>query len=160
MNIKIIGVGKIKEKFFTKAIEEYEKRMRPYVKFSIIELKDESAFDNISKKDLEILKDKEAERILSKINDQDFLISLEILGKQMDSVDFSEFIKEKMDDGFVSDMVFVIGGSYGLSKKVSDRADFKLSFSKMTLPHQLMRLVLIEQIYRAFRIINNHPYHK
>lgn len=160
MNIKIICVGKIKEKFYKNAIDEYLKRLKIYCKLEIIEVNDESAPENLSDKELELIKDREGERILSKLSDNDFVISLEILGKQMSSENFSNFIKKEMLDGFGRDMVFVIGGSNGLSKNISDRSNYKLSFSKMTFPHNLMRLILIEQIYRAFRIINNHPYHK
>lgn len=160
MHIKIIGVGKIKEKFYTSAINEYLKRLTPYNKVSVIEVSDEPAGENLSEKELEQVKEKEGERILKKIKDEDYVISLEILGKQMSSEAFADFIKDEMAKGFGRDMVFVIGGSNGLSKEVSKRSNYKLSFSKMTFPHQLMRLVLIEQIYRAFRIINNHPYHK
>lgn len=160
MKIKILAVGKIKEKFFTAGIKEYEKRMGPYCKLSIVQVPDESAGENLSQKQLEAVKNREGERILSKINDKDFVVTLEILGKQMTSEGFASFIEDEMANGFGRDIVFVIGGSNGLSKYVSKRSNYKLSFSKMTFPHQLMRLVLIEQIYRAFRIINNHPYHK
>ncbi|MDD7463931.1 MAG: 23S rRNA (pseudouridine(1915)-N(3))-methyltransferase RlmH [Anaerococcus sp.] len=160
MNIKIIGVGKIKEKYFSSGIKEYQKRLGPYCKFSIIEVGDEPAGENLSAKELEQVKEKEGEKILKKIKDDDYVITLEILGKQMSSEAFADFIKNEMATGFGRDMVFVIGGSNGLSKEVSQRSNYKLSFSKMTFPHQLMRLVLTEQIYRAFRIINNHPYHK
>ncbi|MDD7305238.1 MAG: 23S rRNA (pseudouridine(1915)-N(3))-methyltransferase RlmH [Peptoniphilaceae bacterium] len=160
MNIRIIGVGKIKEKYFTSAINEYLKRLTPYCKLQLIEVKDEPASESLSEKELEIVKRKEGERILNNIKEEDFVVSLEILGKQMTSEKFAEFISAEMDTGFGRNMVFVIGGSNGLSKEVSTRSNYKLSFSKMTFPHQLMRLVLIEQIYRAFRIINNHPYHK
>lgn len=160
MKIKIIGVGKIKEKFFKDAIKEYLKRMGPYCKLEIIEVADESAAENLSQKELDQVKEIEGDRILKKIKDEDFVVSLEILGKQMTSENFAAFIENEMAEGFGRDMVFVIGGSNGLAKEVSQRANYKLSFSKMTFPHQLMRLVLCEQIYRAFRIINNHPYHK
>ena len=106
------------------------------------------------------VKEKEGERILEKIEDSDYVVSLEILGKQIDSVGFAKFIENEMREGFGRNIVFVIGGSNGLAKEVSNRSNYKLSFSKMTFPHQLMRVILLEQIYRGFRIINGHPYHK
>ena len=160
MNIKIIAVGKIKEKFYKDAINEYLKRMSKYNNIEIIEVADEMAAENLSEKELEQVKDKEGEKILAKIEEQDYVVTLEILGKQMDSIEFSKFIQNQRQEGFGRNLVFVIGGSNGLSKKVSQRSNYKLSFSKMTYPHQLMRVILIEQIYRAFRIINGHPYHK
>lgn len=160
MDIKIIAVGKIKEKFYKEAIEEYLKRMTSYNNIEIIEVADEMAAENLSEKELDQVKAKEGERILSKINTDDFVVSLEILGKQMDSIEFAKFIENEMKEGFGRNLVFVIGGSNGLSKEVSKRSNKKLSFGKMTYPHQLMRVVLTEQIYRAYRIINGHPYHK
>lgn len=160
MDIKIIAVGKIKEKFYKEAIEEYLKRMTSYNNIEIIEVVDEMAAENLSEKELDQVKAKEGERILSKINTDDFVVSLEILGKQMDSIEFAKFIENEMKEGFGRNLVFVIGGSNGLSKEVSKRSNKKLSFGKMTYPHQLMRVVLTEQIYRAYRIINGHPYHK
>lgn len=160
MDIKIIEVGKIKEKFYKEAINEYLKRMQAYNKIEIIEVPDEQAPENLSDKEIEQVKEKEGERILGKIEDSDYVVSLEILGKQVDSVGFAKFIENEMQEGFGRNLVFVIGGSNGLSKEVSNRSNYKLSFSKMTFPHQLMRVVLIEQIYRGFRIINGHPYHK
>ncbi len=160
MNIKIIAVGKIKEKFYKEAIAEYAKRMGPYNSIEIIEVPDEMAPENLSDKEIEQIKDKEGEKILAKITDTDYVVSLEILGKQLTSEQFASFIQTEMAEGFGRDMVYIIGGSNGLSAEVSKRANYKLSFSKMTFPHQLMRVVLMEQIYRAFRIINGHPYHK
>lgn len=160
MNIKIIGVGKIKEKFYKDAIDEYMKRMTSYNNIEIIEVPDEMAPENMSDKEIEQVKAKEGEKILGKINDTDYVVTLEILGKQMTSEGFADFIKNEMAEGFGRDLVFVIGGSNGLSPEVSQRSNYKLSFSKMTFPHQLMRVVLMEQIYRAYRIINRHPYHK
>lgn len=160
MNINIVAVGKIKEKYFKDGINEYLKRLGPYCKIKIIEVADEKAPENLSDKDLENVKIKEGERILSKIKDDAFLVTLEILGKQMTSEGLADFIRNEELEGFGRDLVFVIGGSNGLSNEVSKRANYKLSFSKMTFAHQLMRLILCEQIYRAFRIINNHPYHK
>ena len=160
MDIKIIAVGKIKEKFYKNALDEYLKRMGPYNKIKIIEVPDEQAPETLSDKEIEQVKEKEGEKILSKIEDSDYVVSLEILGKQMTSEKFADFIQNEMLEGFGRNMVFVIGGSNGLSKEVSNRSNHKLSFSKMTFPHQLMRVVLLEQIYRAYRIINGHPYHK
>lgn len=160
MDIKIIAVGKIKEKFYKQAIEEYLKRMQTYNNIEIIEVADEPAGENLSEKEIEQVKDKEGEKILNKVKDDDYVVSLEILGKQETSESFAKFIETEMTEGFGRNLVFIIGGSNGLSKNVSQRANKKQSFSKMTYPHQLMRVILIEQIYRAFRIINGHPYHK
>lgn len=158
MKISIICVGKIKEKYFTMAIEEYSKRLSKYVKLNIIEVLDEKAPENISASDENIIRQKEAERILKNIKDE-FVVALCIDGQQFDSVCFSEFIQKNMIKG-VSHISFVIGGSLGLHKSVIERANFKISFSKMTFPHQLMRVILLEQIYRAERILKNEPYHK
>lgn len=160
MDIKIIAVGKIKEKFYKQAIEEYLKRMQTYNNIEIIEVADEPAGENLSEKEIEQVKDKEGEKILNKVKDDDYVVSLEILGKQETSESFAKFVETEMAEGFGRNLVFIIGGSNGLSKNVSQRANKKQSFSKMTYPHQLMRVILIEQIYRAFRIINGHPYHK
>ena len=160
MDIKIIAVGKIKEKFYKDAIDEYLKRMQAYNKLEIIEVADEMAAENLSEKELEQVKEKEGERILGKISKEDYVVSLEILGKQIDSIEFAKFIENEMAEGFGRNLVFVIGGSNGLAKEVSQRSNKKLSFGKMTYPHQLMRVILTEQIYRAYRIINGHPYHK
>lgn len=160
MDIKIVAVGKIKEKFYKDAIDEYLKRMQTYNKVEIIEVADEMAAENLSEKELEQVKEKEGERILGKISKEDYVVSLEILGKQMDSIEFAKFIENEMAEGFGRNLVFIIGGSNGLAKEVSQRSNKKLSFGKMTYPHQLMRVILTEQIYRAYRIINGHPYHK
>ena len=160
MDIKIIAVGKIKEKFYKDAIDEYLKRMQAYNKLEIIEVADEMAAENLSEKELEQVKEKEGERILGKISKEDYVVSLEILGKQIDSIEFAKFIENEMAEGFGRNLVFIIGGSNGLAKEVSQRSNKKLSFGKMTYPHQLMRVILTEQIYRAYRIINGHPYHK
>ena len=160
MDIKIIAVGKIKEKFYKDAIDEYLKRMQAYNKLEIIEVADEMAAETLSEKELEQVKEKEGERILGKISKEDYVVSLEILGKQIDSIEFAKFIENEMAEGFGRNLVFIIGGSNGLAKEVSQRSNKKLSFGKMTYPHQLMRVILTEQIYRAYRIINGHPYHK
>lgn len=159
MRITCITVGKIKEKYFTMAIEEYAKRLSRYCKLEIIELADEKTPDNASELMEEQIKQKEGERILKSIKDDAYVIALAIEGKQLDSVELSEKIAKLGVDGS-SHITFIIGGSLGLSKEVLARADYKLSFSKMTFPHQLMRVVLLEQIYRAYRIMNGEPYHK
>lgn len=160
MLIKIIGVGKIKEKFYKDAIAEYEKRMTSYNKVEIIEVADEKAPETLSEKEIDQVKIAEGERILSKIKDDSFVVTLEIAGRDLDSIKFARLIQDEMLDGFGRDMVFVIGGSNGLGENVLKRSNYRLSFGKMTYPHQLMRVILMEQIYRAYRIINKEPYHK
>ena len=159
MKITIISVGKLKEKYLQMGIDEYAKRLGRYVKLELVEVSDEKAPETMSSAEEEIVKKKEGERILSNIKDDEYVIALAINGKQLSSEDLAEFIQKNMTNG-ISHMVFVIGGSIGLSKAVLNRADYKLSFSNMTFPHQLMRMILLEQIYRGFRIINNEPYHK
>ena len=149
--IKIIAVGKIKEDFYTKAIEEYSKRLGAYTKIAIVQVPDEKCDDRT--------KEKEAEGILKNIKDSEYVITLEIKGKKLTSEGLADFINKLEIDGH-SDITFVIGGSLGLHESVSKRADFKLSFSDMTFPHQLMRVILLEQIYRSFKIIKHEPYHK
>ncbi len=159
MKITLVTVGKVKEKFYTQAIDEYKKRLSKYCKIDIIEVPDEKTMD-LSKEGLNRkVIEKEGERILANIKDDAYVIALAINGKMLDSVELSEKIDELMVGG-KSQIVFVIGGSLGLSEQVMKRADYSLSFSKMTFPHQLMRVVLMEQIYRSFRIMNNEPYHK
>ena len=159
MKITIIAVGKIKEKFFVDAIKEYSKRLSKYTNLNIIEVKDEKTKENASLTEEDSVKETEGKRILDKISNPTKVIALAIEGTEMDSVALSKEIEKYRVSGS-SDLTFVIGGSLGLHKSVLDRADFKLSFSKMTFPHQLMRVILLEQIYRSFRIINNEPYHK
>ncbi len=160
MKITVISVGKIKEKYFTGgAINEYAKRLTKYCKLDLVEVPDEKAPENLSDKEMIQVKDKEGERILAKIGDQAYVIALAIEGKQLTSEDLSETI-EKLGVSGKSHIVFVIGGSLGLADAVLNRANYKLSFSKMTFPHQLMKVVLLEQVYRAFRISRNEPYHK
>lgn len=159
MKITIICVGKIKEKFYTQAIGEYSKRLSRYCKLEIVELADEKTPDNASEQVNLNIKAKEADRILSSIKDDAYVIALAIEGKMLDSVELSDKI-EKLGINGTSNIAFVIGGSLGLDKRVLDRADYKLSFSKMTFPHQLMRVILLEQIYRSYRIMKNEPYHK
>lgn len=159
MKISIISVGKLKEKYLKQGIEEYTKRLGPYAKTEIIEVADEKAPENLSEAQMEEVKQKEGERILSKISQDAYVITLEIEGKQLTSEKLASRIDNLMTYGS-SKIVFVIGGSLGISKEVQERSDYALSFSKMTFPHQMMRLMLLEQVYRAFRIIKNEPYHK
>ena len=159
MKITLITVGKIKEKYFTDAIAEYSKRLSRYCKLEIVEVPDEKTPDGASEALENQIKEKEGEKILSKIADGAYVVALAIEGKHMDSEELAEKM-EKWNVSGISHLVFIIGGSLGLTPKVLNRADFKLSFSKMTFPHQLMRVVLLEQIYRSFRIRNNEPYHK
>lgn len=159
MNITVICVGKLKEKYLKSAIDEYSKRLSRYCKLEVIELSDEKTPDNASEKEELIIKEKEGNNILKYIKDTMFVVALAIEGKMLTSEELADFIKEQRIRGN-SSIAFVIGGSLGLSKDVLDRADYKLSFSKMTFPHQLMRVILLEQVYRGFRIINGEPYHK
>lgn len=159
MNIAIISVGKLKEKYLKLGIEEYTKRLGSYAKIDLIEVADEKAPENLSEADMEIVKKKEGERILAKIGTDTYVIALAIEGKMKSSEQLAEDIQSLMTYG-TSKIAFVIGGSLGLHEEVMKRSDEKLSFSKMTLPHQLMKLVLVEQVYRAFRIMKGEPYHK
>lgn len=159
MNISIISVGKLKEKYLKSGIEEYTKRLGSYTKITEIEVADEKAPEQLSEADMEIVKKKEAERILAKISPDAYVIALAIDGKMKTSEQLAKDIQSLMTYGR-SKIVFVIGGSLGLHDEVLKRADEKLSFSKMTFPHQLMRLILVEQVYRAFRIMKGEPYHK
>ncbi len=156
MKIKIIALGKIKEKFLKDGIDEFLKRLSPYASLEIIELNPiEIRDENLKNK---ILED-EGEKILSLIKDDSFVITTEILGKQLSSEDFAAKINEISISG-VSELIFVIGSSCGLAPTISNRANFKLSFSKMTFLHQFARLILVEQIYRAFKILKGEKYHK
>ncbi len=156
MKIKIIALGKIKEKFLKDGIDEFLKRLTPYASVDIIELSPiEIRDENLIQKALE----QEGERILANIKNDSFVITMEILGKQLSSEDFAQKINEISMSG-ISELVFVIGSSCGLSPIVSNRANFKLSFSKMTFLHQFARLLLVEQIYRAFKILKGETYHK
>ena len=159
MNITIITVGKLKEKYLKQGIDEYLKRLTPYAKVKIVEVPDEQAPDNLSEAEIEDVKRKEGNKILSKIGADEYVITLEIEGKQLSSEQFAKKLDELATYG-KSKVSFVIGGSHGLSEEVKKRSNYALSFSKMTFPHQLMRLVLVEQVYRAFRIIRGEPYHK
>lgn len=156
MKIKIIALGKIKETFLKDGIEEFLKRLRPYTPVELVELQPiEIKDENLTSKVLE----EEANKILANIKQDSYVITLEILGKQLSSEEFASKISEVTNSG-ISELVFVIGSSCGLSPKVSQRADFKLSISKMTFLHQFARLLLVEQIYRAFKILNHETYHK
>ena len=159
MNITIISVGKLKEKFMRQAVEEYMKRLKAYAKVNIIEVPDEKAPEHLSESQATTVKRKEGERILKHIGQNMYVITLEINGKMLTS----EQLSKKLEDLSLygkSRVAFVIGGSLGISDAVQRRSDMALSFSKMTFPHQLMRIVLLEQIYRAFRIMRGEPYHK
>ena len=158
MRINIVCVGKIKEKYLKLGIDEFKKRLSKYCKLEIIELEDEKAPENLSDKEMLIIKEKEGKKILSKIKDNSYVIALAIDGKNLSSEELAETIN-KLGVRGISNITFVIGGSLGLSDEVLSRADYKLSFSKMTFPHQLMRLILLEQVYRAYRINNGEPYH-
>ncbi|MEQ6376362.1 23S rRNA (pseudouridine(1915)-N(3))-methyltransferase RlmH [Bacillaceae bacterium S4-13-56] len=159
MKIFIVSVGKLKEKYLKQGIQEYVKRLGPYATIDLIEVADEKAPENLSEADMEDVKRKEGERILSKLGADTYIIALEINGQQLTSEKLAKKIDELGTYG-KSKIAFVIGGSLGLSDEVLKRSDFGLSFSKMTFPHQLMRLILLEQVYRAFRINKGEPYHK
>lgn len=159
MQITIIGVGKIKENFIVKAIEEYKKRLNRYCRLVIIEVPDEKAPEHLSEKEKEQIKDLEGEKILSQLKESMYVIALDIQGQALTSEGLAEKIEQLGLRGN-SNLAFVIGGSLGLASGVLDRADFRLSLSAMTFPHQLTRLILLEQIYRSFKIIKGEPYHK
>lgn len=159
MRITIVAVGKVKEAFFRDAIEEYSKRLSRYVKLEIVAVPDEMTPDNASRAEELEIRRKEGSRILSKIKDNDVVCCLEIEGKKLTSEGLATWLEKQAVSGS-SNICFVIGGSLGLHPDVIKRADFHLSFSDMTFPHQLMRVILLEQIYRAERIINHEPYHK
>lgn len=156
MNIRIIAVGKIKEQYIKDAIKEYEKRLSSFCSFFYTEVPAEPILDETLN---EKYKQLEAESILQQVKPNSFVITLEINGKMLSSEDFALKIKEISNEG-VNDLTFIIGGANGLAKSVSDRADFKLSFSKMTFTHQMVRMLLMEQIYRCFKINANEPYHR
>ncbi|MDM5292268.1 23S rRNA (pseudouridine(1915)-N(3))-methyltransferase RlmH [Peribacillus simplex] len=159
MKITIITVGKLKEKYLKQGIAEYTKRLSAYANIELVEVPDEKAPENLSAADMDIVKQKEGERILAKVSPDTYVITLEINGKQLTSEQLATQIDQLATYG-KSKITFIIGGSLGLGTEVVSRSDYALSFSKMTFPHQLMKLVLLEQIYRAFRINRNEPYHK
>ena len=159
MKIKVVTVGKLKEKYLKDGIEEYLKRISRFAKFQMIELADEKTPDKASESENQKILEIEGQRILSKVGDRDFVIVLAIEGKTFSSEEFSKQLEEASIKGF-STLTFIIGGSLGLAQDVKNRANLSVSFGRLTLPHQLMRLVLVEQIYRAFTIQQGSPYHK
>lgn len=159
MKITLITVGKIKEKYLKDAIAEYSKRLSRYCKLEIVEVADEKTPDNASDTVEDAIRDKEGERILKYIKEDAYVITLEIAGKMLTSEEMAEKINKLGVQG-TSHIIFIIGGSIGLGREILKRSDYALSFSKMTFPHQLMRVILLEQIYRSYRIINHEPYHK
>ena len=159
MKITCVVVGKIKEKYFTDAIKEYSKRLSRYCKLEIVELADEKTPDGASEAEEVAIREKEGERILTALKDDAYVIALAIEGKMLDSVELSQKL-DRLGVSGTSHIAFVIGGSLGLAPAVMKRANYALSFSRMTFPHQLMRVVLLEQLYRSYRILKNEPYHK
>jgi 23S rRNA (pseudouridine1915-N3)-methyltransferase len=159
MKITVIAVGKIKEKFFRDAVCEYEKRLGRYCKLEIIQVEDEKTPDRAGEATELAIKKKESDRILKYVRDDAYVVTLEIQGKTYTSEGFANLL-DKLAVSGVSHIQFIIGGSLGLHPDVSQRADTSVSFSEMTFPHQLMRVILLEQIYRGYRIINHEPYHK
>lgn len=159
MKIKIIAVGKIKEQYLKDGISEYLQRLSSYAKVEIVEVNDSKVKDNPNESDINKVINEEGERILSKIKSGDLVVNLDLNKKEFDSVEFSKFLNDKIVEGGAS-VTFVIGGSYGLSNQVKERANYSISLSKMTFLHQMTRLILLEQIYRSFKILNNETYHK
>ena len=159
MKIKIITIGKLKEKYLVEGIKEYTKRLQAYTKVEFIEVSDEPIPDKCSDATALIIKEKEGSKVLTKIKDNEFVIVLDVVGKQIDSIGLSKLMEKCMIEG-KSTITFVIGGSLGHGKEILNRANFALSFSKMTFPHQLMKLIMMEQIYRGFKIMKNESYHK
>ena len=159
MEIRIVTVGKIKEKYLNDGIAEYAKRLSRYCKLTFCQVTDEKTPDKASDALNEQIKNTEAQRLMKQIREQDYVIALALDGKMLDSIELSQKISRLGVEG-KSSIAFVIGGSLGLGDEVLRRADYKLSFSKMTFPHQLMRVILLEQIYRGFKIIAGEPYHK
>lgn len=159
MKTTIISVGKIKEKYLVQAITEYSKRLSAYCQLTHVEVPDEKAPETLSMKEEEAIKEKEGQKILGKIKDTQYVFALDLDGKQRSSEEFSEEL-EKLPVYGNGDLVFVIGGSLGLSKEVISRANTTICFSRMTFPHQLMKVILLEQVYRGFRIMRGEPYHK
>ncbi|MBR4015584.1 MAG: 23S rRNA (pseudouridine(1915)-N(3))-methyltransferase RlmH [Anaerotignum sp.] len=159
MRVTIVCVGKLKEKYWREAVAEYSKRLSRYHKLEIIELADEKAPETMSPAQEAEVKEKEGQRILKQISEDAFVVALAVEGNPLSSEELADFVEKKAVGG-INHLVFLIGGSLGLSPEVMKRADFALSFSKMTFPHQMMRVVLLEQIYRAERIRKNEPYHK
>lgn len=159
MKVTILCVGKVKERYLTDGIREYAKRLSAWCTLDIVEVADEKTIEGAPEAEEDAVRRKEGQRLLAKIPDRAFVITLEIEGEMPDSVALSKKLQKLMTGG-VSHFVFVIGGSLGLSPEVRKRSDYALSFSRMTFPHQLMRLILLEQIYRSFKIMKHEPYHK
>ena len=159
MKIKIYAIGKIKEAYLKVGIEEYMTRIRPYAFIEIIEVKDEPINDNPSIKDIEKAKDIEGSRVLKLLKNNEYLIALDLNKKQFKSEEFASFLMQKLEENG-SSISFVIGGSYGLSDELKHRSNYSISLSDLTFLHQMTRLILLEQIYRAFKIINKEIYHK
>lgn len=159
LKIDLIVLGKIKEKYLNEAIDEYKKRISRFASLNIVELKDRDKPDKLSDAELEKIIDEESEEILTKVDETSYVITLEIAGKLLTSEEFAEEIKNVSVRGY-SKITLIIGGSNGFNKKVSSKADLKLSFGRMTMNHKLMRVVLLEQVFRCFKIINNEAYHK
>lgn len=159
MKLTILTVGKLKEKYLKDAVAEYSKRLSRYCKLEIVEVPDEKVPENASPAVEESIRQREGERLMKYIRSDSYVITLEIGGTMLDSVEFARKIEQLGVQG-KSHLIFVIGGSIGLGKEIRDRSDYALSFSRMTFPHQLMRVILLEQIYRGFRIAEGAPYHK
>ncbi|MEH2942436.1 23S rRNA (pseudouridine(1915)-N(3))-methyltransferase RlmH [Lachnospiraceae bacterium KK002] len=159
MKITLLAVGKIKESFYRQAIQEFQKRLARYCKLEIIEVADEKTPEHASAAEEIQIKEKEGQRLMKHFREDAFICALAIEGNMLDSLELSEKI-EKLGVSGKSHIIFVIGGSLGLSEQILQKADFLLSFSRMTFPHQLMRVILLEQIYRSYRILAKEPYHK
>ena len=159
MRIKIYAIGKIKENYLKIGIDEYLKKIRPYAQIEIVELNDEPIPNNPNNSEIELAKNKEGDKVLSLLKNNEYLIGLDLNKKEFDSVEFANYINTKLVDSGAS-ISFVIGGSYGLSDELKKRCNDSISLSKMTFLHQMTRLILLEQIYRAFKILRNETYHK
>lgn len=159
LQAKVVAVGKVKEKFFQDGIKEYSKRLSSYLRLDIIEVADEPCPEKLSKAEEERVREKEGERILKVISPQDYVVLLDLKGKELTSPELAQFIDDLALHGR-SNMAWVIGGSLGVAAAVRERADFRWSFSKLTFPHLLMRVMLLEQVYRAMKISKGEPYHK
>lgn len=159
MRIQLVVVGKLKEHYLKDGVAEYTKRLRPYTRLETIEVSEDKASESLSAKERELVKQREGERLIAKLKADRHVIALDIKGDELSSEQFAAYMHRLGTSG-QSEVAFVIGGSLGLSQDVLDRADLRLSFSRMTFPHQLMRLILLEQIYRAFKINRGETYHK
>ena len=159
MKVRIIAIGKIKENYLKEGISEYLLRLRPYCNVEIVELNDSPVKENPSEKEIEMVKNEEGERVLKILKSGDYIINLDMNKKEYESPDFAKYLEKKFVEG-KSTLTFVIGGSYGLHQKLKERANDSISLSKMTFLHQMTRLILLEQIYRSFKILHNETYHK